>query len=114
MSSILQEGHLIYQDTWEGLSVGWAAGDEAFLSGVGNPLPRKLFLPLISLCSSSSGASIKQTIKELPHSYSVIIFLGPEDAGPPQLVCMEASQTTSVIRPVSLRLVASDFASEPV
>lgn len=62
----------------------WAAGDEAFLSGVGNPLPQKLFLPLISLCSSSSGASIKQTIKELPHSYSVIIFLGPEDAGPPQ------------------------------
>lgn len=37
MSSVLQEGHPIYQDTRDGLPVGWAAGDEAFLSGVGNP-----------------------------------------------------------------------------
>lgn len=40
MSSVLQEGDSIYQDTREGLPVGWAAGDEAFLSGVGNPQPR--------------------------------------------------------------------------
>lgn len=94
------------------LARGMGSWDEVFLSGVGNPLPLKLFSPLISLYSSSSGASIKQTIKELPHSYSVIIFLGPEDAGPPQLVWMEAPQTTSAIRPASLRLVVSDFASE--
>lgn len=112
MSSVLQEGHPIYQDTRDSLPVGWASGDEAFLSGVGNPPAPEALLPLVSLCSASSGASIKQSIKELPHNYSVVIVLGSEDAGSSQLVCMEAPQTTSAIRPASLRFVASAFASE--
>lgn len=113
MSSVLQEGHPIYQDTRDGLPVGWAAGDEAFLSGVGNP-PAPEALPASDLSVqlqfwSQYQAEHQRAPTELLSGYcpgtgGCCITLVGLYGGP--------LKTTSAIRTASLCFVVSAFASE--
>lgn len=72
-----------------------------------SPAPNALLAS--RLCSSGSGASVKIDHQRTPTlATSVMISLGPEDAGSH----VNWPLTSSTIRPMSLRFDASAFASE--